>query len=1037
MAYRNERKLHEATSILDDHHRIYVERYQRLKGWAMSITGEHAADAEDLLHEVFVQFLATRPDLSAIGNIDGYLRRTMKYIYSTIRYRRDAREAALDLAECDSAAIGLRAACPQARLIARETLMRICRYACLRKESSRLGSVLILRFFHDYAPIEIARVVGSPRGTVDQMIKRARNEARSYLDDPQRLVFMNGARQIDQIGIDASRPLNSPAELMEEMRAVIFRARSGDCLSPFDLRRIYMAGNDDQYGKPDVPALAHLVGCHGCLDEVNRLLGLPALAERYWNEPPDSDADDSNDPGNAAGAGDGNDPSNDEGEPTRAFIARAEAAARRLIEHRPEELHFYGSGKPIGAIKPASALTEVDFAVRSLEPIDFIQVRNEHGRLMFLFEAADPDLPGSPRQIGIPLSDERRLDLRYERSDIQSILTVRYYDPLLAAEPEAASETENREAPPVLTAIRNEIDPLPAVRPREELFRSFQADNSLFSLFRWRPWAFAIAIALMVAGALLFGALRTPSVSGAELLRRATTAEEALLRTVGQDGRITHRSLRIEERLMQTGRAVSSHQVEIWHDPARGVRARRIYDEKKSLTAGEWTQADGRQIFYRRGSVPRPEPVSNYPASFDDLRLYEPSPAAFRHLIGAAEPGDAGTRADTRLDAYIVSWQSGSRKSSTMTGLRILKAALTLRKEDMRATEMTLTVAVNSDPGELREFRFVESGFEQPRADAIPPRVFEPEADLFGLWRRQVAPEPIAPAPPESMPAPPAETPLRPGEIAALKIGILHRLDQVGAIADGAVDVTITPEGFVMVEGLLRSDERKETILRALQPAAGHPAVRMKIGTVDELAALEQPPPRIVRMEETQPVSNRIAVHRELYAYIASRQRPDTPDTDDSRIGKELISYANRVSGHAEKAMGYAWALKRLSQGFSLEQLRELTPEARSEWLAMIGGHARRYARVVESLRGDLDPLFFKNETGMGEKIEIKDETQLLQAIDRLWTISSMQQQAVRLAFSLSDEAVKDVEVKSPRFRRLLLEAEALAAQLQATTFRP
>lgn len=1008
MAYRNQQKLHEATSIPDDHHRIYVERYQRLKGWAMSMTGERAADAEDLLHEVFVQFLATRPDLSAIGNIDGYLRRTMKYIYSTIRYRRDAREAALDLAEYDSAAIGLRAACPQTRLIARETLMRICRYACLRKESSRLGSVLILRYFHDYAPIEIARIVGSPRGTVDQMIKRARNEARSYLDDPQRLVFLNGARRIDQIGIDASQPINSPAELMEEMRAVIFRARSGDCLSPFELRRIYMAENDDQYGKPDVPALAHLVGCRGCLDEVNRLLGLPALAERYGNEPPDSDANDSNDPGNAASVGDGNDAGADEGEPTRAFIARAEAAARRLIEHRPEELHFYGSGKPIGAIKPASALTEVDFAVRGLEPIDFIQVRDEHGRLMFLFEAADPDLPGSLRQIVIPLSDERRLDLRYERSDIQSILTVRYYDPLLAAE----------------------IDPLPAVMPREELFRSFQADNSLFGLFRWRPWAFAIAIALMVAGALLFGALPTPGVSGAELLRRATTAEEALLRIAGQDGRITHRSLRIEERLIQTGRAVSSHQVEIWHDPARGIRARRIYDEKKSLTAGEWTQAGGRQIFYRRGSVPRPEQVSNYPASFDDLRLYEPSPAAFRHLIGEAEPGDA----DTRSDAYIVRWESGSRKSSTMTGLRVLKAALTLRKEDMRATEMTLTVAVNSDPGELREFRFVESGFEQPRADAISPRVFEPEADLFGLWRRQVAPEPIAPAPPESMPAAPAETPLRPGEIAALKIGILHRLDQVGAIADGAVDVTITPEGFVMVEGLLRSDERKETILRALQPAAGHRAVRMKIRAVDELAALEQPPPRIVRMEETQPVSNRIAVHRELYAYIASLQRPDT---DDSHIGKELISYANRVSGQAEKAMGYAWALKRLSQGFSLEQLRELTPEARSEWLAMIGGHARRYARVVESLRGDLDPLFFKNETGMGEKIEIKDETQLLQAIDRLWTISSMQQQAVRQAFSLSDEAVKEVEVKSPRFRRLLLEAEALAAQLQATTFRP
>ena len=47
-------------------------------------------------------------------------------------------------------------------------LRQVCQYACDRKETSRAGSVLILRFLHGYYPREIAQIMratsGQPEG---------------------------------------------------------------------------------------------------------------------------------------------------------------------------------------------------------------------------------------------------------------------------------------------------------------------------------------------------------------------------------------------------------------------------------------------------------------------------------------------------------------------------------------------------------------------------------------------------------------------------------------------------------------------------------------------------------------------------------------------------------------------------------------------------------------------------------------------------------------------------------------------------------
>ncbi len=139
---------------------LFTERYAGLLAWALRLTNQQRESAEDLVQDAFVQFVLGRTRLEEIENIDGYLRRMLRYMHLS-RMSRSAQhlqDAALSVADYDSLRHGLTAIEPPRRVQASEELHQICTYACSRKESSRAGSVLILRFFHDYFPTEIAGI---------------------------------------------------------------------------------------------------------------------------------------------------------------------------------------------------------------------------------------------------------------------------------------------------------------------------------------------------------------------------------------------------------------------------------------------------------------------------------------------------------------------------------------------------------------------------------------------------------------------------------------------------------------------------------------------------------------------------------------------------------------------------------------------------------------------------------------------------------------------------------------------------------------
>ena len=86
------------------HEETFLARYDRLLGWALQLTEGDREQAEDLVHDAFIHFTFSRPDLAAIHNLDGYLYTVLRNIrLSQLRRRQRLAGRPLSDLEYDSA----------------------------------------------------------------------------------------------------------------------------------------------------------------------------------------------------------------------------------------------------------------------------------------------------------------------------------------------------------------------------------------------------------------------------------------------------------------------------------------------------------------------------------------------------------------------------------------------------------------------------------------------------------------------------------------------------------------------------------------------------------------------------------------------------------------------------------------------------------------------------------------------------------------------------------------------------------------------
>jgi RNA polymerase sigma factor (sigma-70 family) len=1076
-------KLHtEADVEAGAHKDLFLRYYQQLFRLALRLTDGSRARAEDLLHDAFIHFVLSRPDLNSIDNFDRYLYRLLLNLF-----RRQKRKAAqmqdisFNIADYDSATLGLHAIDFQARWQAQEDLLRICHYACVRKETSRAGSVLILRFFYDYSPSEIAKVTLSPRGAVDDWLRLARREARFYLEDPERLKFMAG-KQGESYRFK-TKSIKPSDDIVYELRASILRSGRSDCLSETQLHALYQESGQAEKTL-DCATLGHIVSCACCLDRVNHLLGLPLLSTRQAIEKGRSEPDepDESDKGDGSGTGAGS-------EPSKAFIDRGEEQIRQIREHRPEELLFSANGDPIGALKINSQLSELRLSIHDQSPLEFIEVYSERGMMLILFFLEPGENAPVEQRTKLELSEGRTLELIFKLGGTRPSLRVIYRDPLLQeidyalndepigalalvcdagplsdgvgsvrleAEANVAAHTADAGSERLITWLSRRLrglrlrqrrssrltmlsissesqtahgepraqtttEPANATGsedPRLKELRVFElgrAEDLIRGPLWRRPGFITVIFSVLLIFALLYLWLPgATTVNASGLLERASSAEEKIDR---DPNIVQHRTLDLEERKPGDGRVISRSRVEVWHSGARGITARRLYDQKNRLIAGEWTMTDGTRKVYRQkgGDLKR---------NLDVWQL-DLSAREFSTLIKQVDVAKVEETAQT----YVIRYQSAELRL-ILPSAELTKATITLSKQDLHTIEQTLLIEQAS---ETREFRLSETSYEQHTVSEVSPSVFEPERELFGSNgepRRRDESTTIS-SPPSHAPVPPSPA------TAELEVEVLSLLNNVRADLGEPITVKRLPDGTLQVEALIETAQRKAEILSVLRPVIDHPAIKLNISTVAEALLRQQlqsvePPGRTIFRELTV-TSSKLPVDADLRYYFT---HVENRASSDEEIDQAIRRFSAQMLDRSSAAANHALALHRLSKRFSPGQLRSLATSARDKWRAMIYSHSRVIARESAAMRHDLQlilpgPGQKESEPEQGAVAAIINDDALNQAIGRLFELSVANQKAINAAFTLSNEKATATTIKELQFLLALKQVERLATVIQ------
>ena len=1010
-----------AVTAESSHEDLFIQRYRWLMDWAMRLTEHDRQQAEDLVHDAFVHFIISRPSLERVQqNIDGYLYTMLRNMHlSEVRRAARIRDAVtpisdFSLTDYDSVESGLRVleemTSAQVHAQIREQLRRLCLYACVRKNSSKAGSVLLLRFFHGYYPEEISRLSRTSRQAVEDRLRTARTEARTFLEDPASLSFMRGPFSSPPVQRSTA---NTTEDFMEELRREICGSRAGACLSLKEIEHLYGA---EESTPVDQQTLSHFVSCPDCLDTANRVLGLPLLADRFpittmskdtRKQGKDGGGGSSEGPGGAPGGGGGDD-----------LLKKVRRKAQDVLNQRPLELRISVNGFILGSQSITSRVSRQTISVKGEERIGFVEIFSEKEvRLLFSCVEPPPDGPIEHKE-RVALSDGRSLELILDFSNSTPDLHVVYTDPVLGTE--TAVHGSDAEGSATLSESLGQQERTKTGKLKT-LRRAMENLGRLLTDWRFwlRPGTVTALLALVLISALLFMYRRTPVpvVTAADLLQRSALAEEAIASSREQ---VVHRTLQLEEK-SATGQLVARRRIEIWQSADRGITARRLYDESGALVAGDWRRQDGVQTLYHHGTKPRlqlaPEKRKTETAAFDLEQVWQLSPSAkeFSSLIG----NDATMNVETRGNVYVISAESAE---SVDASARLLKATLILNRSDLHAIEQTLLIRKD---GDLREYKITEINFERRVPSAVEPSVFEPEPELVSSAKpetRNPKPETLAPIPGPHPPTPVVATP-------ELELQAAYLLDQVKANLGEQISLTRTRGGLLRVEGIVETPERKAEIMRALAPLTNNSAVVIDVSTVAEASKRQQQgASSSVTVDRVEIAKGTIPLDSDLRHYFAARGVPaDKLDEEIRQFGNRMISSARRASMHGR-------VLKSLFERFTPEELRALDTEARTKRMAMIRQHAEAFRQETARLRQELEAVFFtaKPSERADEAIAINDEVALRQAVERLFELGASHENAMYASFSISSEGTATSIAKTAQFWQSLRSAEKLASRVAA-----
>lgn len=983
-------------------HSLFIQRYDRLLSWALRLTKQHRPSAEDLVQDAFIQFVLGRTSVEEIENLDGYLRRMLRYMHIARKSRSDqkAADTAISLSDYDSIDLGWSNIDPSRRMQAQQELWQICSYACSRKETARAGAVLILRFFHNYYPTEIAQLLCVSRHAVDQWQNLARKELKQFLNSERGNLRLMNARKHPFTTVQPGQ-----IDSIEDLREIIFASRKGECPSVAEIEAIYL----HKTVEITTAYIAHLVSCRRCLDVTNEILQLPSLAERHQSE----GGGQSTPPPPASGGSSSDEPPSDPGN-------RLEKRLRDVVEHKPKQLRVAVNGHIVGTAKVNEADSEFDLRLVHDEQVDFIEVTSEQNiQLLFVIPPSEAK-PDGAIWARIELSDARQLILRLEPGKQRSI-HVKYIQPPIPDEVPLTAPGQKRE--PLLSLVRKTesrrvrktawfrplLKLIPArIRrdntPNQSATERVVPDRSTYEIpvavFRSRssrkPLIATFAIVVVAIALLIFfrGKDLKPTLTAQQLLQRVTVAE-----AVASVDTITRRVVTLEER--RDGK-VNNFQLEFWQNKAKRQSALRVFDHHHRLIGGVWQTADGKRFVLHDGAIIPEEIAPHSLWNLADVWGLELSASEFNKLASNA------VQLSETQDTYVFTYEDPQTTGSA----QLVRAILTVRRTDLRAIQLTLVIK-NGD--EIIEYRFVEQSVEQLRPSEVEPSIFEVERSSGKIAVPRVTPRSTER---EVVPnVAPAVEPASP----ELEIDVADLLAKAKADRAEQLTLTRTPNGSLLIEGVVDSKQRKEEILAALAPVAKNPALTIHVLAVDETAAVQY-----LRVTEATPANvsssdETIAVDKELREFLTARNSALKNEALDEAVRSLAAGIVNRSYAIVFRAV----ELKNLYARLERVDPATVSLATRSKWSRLIHEQATELEREARLLRLDLQPLFFGNVSGNRQLADEQHST----PVYRVHALALECNDIVRAAFTMSSQ--RSTEVKSQHFLQSLIAVELLSGKIK------
>ncbi len=837
--------------LLEDqlsHEEVFANHYSWLLAWSLRLNEGRHSEAEDLVHDLYIQLTRLRPRLRPDpDHIRGYLYTMLRNMHLS-KLRRAQRSPICELLviDYDSFEIGMRSIPERSLTAVAAQLWEVCEYMCERKKRSVSASALLLRFYIGYFPSEIVRVLKARRATVDKQLHAARREARLSVLRPQTFNIFRSRRSGRQL---PSLPEDTQ-ELFHLLRNRVFDSCEGECFSRETLQRIYAPSSFEVLRTAE---LAHLVSCRVCLDVLNQILGIRQLADR---SPAGALGRDSGGPGGSSGSGS-----------APEFRQEAMRRLQEEDEHRPAYLQVAVNGEIRASHKITSELSEFYVGVGSSSVPDFIEIFSEQNiRLLYLPVNASGEISGFEEEAKVCLSDGRSLEVAIRFTDAP-VISVRYHDPLFAE-----AETAAIPIPISMPDGGGRLD----FRQRRGLRRLLPGRLN-FPRGLWPAGAIAtVSVALVVAAGIVAAGRRHSSILPAELLLQADRRAAAEL--PGQN--LVRRTIRIEDR-RDTGLSADQNSVVEWSSANTRTRARRLYNHAGALIAEEITR-DGDTRFY--GKVGEKKIIRMDPAHLqpEDVWQIAPSAEQFQSLIAPATP----SAVEQESDRYEIRYRppDGSRQAG------LVEAMLVLRRSDLHPVEEDLVVRTD---GEQHRFRLIEASYEYYAAAQAEKNVFAPDAILA-----QTPPDGVA----RSLPT---------GPLAAAEAGpepaihALYLLSQVRADMNGETDVQSAPDGTLRITGTVASRERREEILQALSGLRGQHGVLIDLRTPDE--ARGRGAEHTGTVEVIAPSAGTIPLDGQVRQYL-SAQGISAAELDPAvaRFSEEVLANADEARQHAWALEGIA-----------------------------------------------------------------------------------------------------------------------------------